>query len=342
MSDRVPIRPESVAPFLAGCAWPPAPGVPYPRHDPLDASRLPGDTWAAAQLPAGVRLELVGDAEAVDLDYRTATDQLGYRGEGAGRRFEVYVGDDRLDSQPAVLGAGRVRLRLGPVEVATTRRVVHLPEGMRPEVLGLAAVGGVVEPAPARPRWIAYGDSILEGWVASAPAQAWGAIVARRRGLDLVNLGYAGSARGELVSAEAIAGLPGPAVISVSHGTNCWSMVPHRPDLLAAATDTFLEVLRQGHPTVPMVAVSPIVRPDAEHTPNRRGATLADLRQAMEGVYAEWAGRDPAFRWCPGMELVDPELLPDGIHPGDEGHRVLAERLGPLVADAARSGGADF
>lgn len=329
------------APFLAGCAWPPAPGVPYPRHDPLDASRLPCDTWAAAQLPAGVRLELVGDAEVLELEYRTATDELGYRGEGAGRRFEVYAGDRRLDSQRALLGSGRVRLRLGPVDEPSDRRVVYLPEGMRPEVLRLSPGGGEVQPAPPQPRWIAYGDSILEGWVASAPASAWGAVAARRVGLDLVNLGYAGSARGELVSAEAIAALPGPAVISLSHGTNCWSMVPHRPDLLAVATDTFLEVLRQGHPSVPLVALSPIVRPDAEHSSNRRGATLADLRRAMEDVYADWATRDPVFSWCSGAELLTADLLADGIHPGDQGHAALAARLGPLLAAAAgvRPGG---
>lgn len=330
--------PDAVAPYVAGCAWPPTPGVPYPRHDPADAARLPGDTWTAARLPVGVRLELVGDAEKLEVEYETATDDLGYRGDGAGRRFEVYAGDRRLDSQAAVLGRGRVRLSLGPVDDRSARRVVYLPEGMRPEVLGLEALGGSLAPAPAQPRWVAYGDSILEGWVASAPALAWGAVTARRAGLDLVNLGYAGSARGELVSAEAIAELPAPAVVSVSHGTNCWSMVAHRPDLLAVATDSFLEVLRQGHPAVPLVAVSPIVRPDAEHTTNRRGATLSDLRRAMEEVYDDWAARDPAFVWCPGRDLVAPELLPDGIHPGDDGHAVLAGHLGPLIAEAARAG----
>lgn len=325
-------RSEVVEPFLRGCPWGPAPGVPYPRHDPGDATRLPGDTWAAAQLPAGVRLELVGDAEAVELDYRTTTDDLGYRGEGAGRRFEVYAGDRLLDDQSAALGEGRVRLRLGPVEHPDDRRVIYLPEGMRPEVLALAPAGGSLEPAPAQPRWVAYGDSILEGWVASGPARAWGAVASRRLGLDLANLGYAGAARGELVSAQAIAALAAPAVISLSHGTNCWSMIPHSPALLAAGTDAFLRLLRLGHPSVPIVAVSPIVRPDAEDAPNLLGATLAQLRGALEEVYATWGASDPAFRWCSGRDLVAVSQLPDGIHPGDEGHRALADRLGPELA----------
>jgi len=39
---------------------------------------------------------------------------------------------------------------------------------MRPTVLSIEPVGGRIEPAPPQPRWIAYGDSIAEGWIASA------------------------------------------------------------------------------------------------------------------------------------------------------------------------------
>ncbi len=78
-------RSGEVEPFLRGCAWRAAPGVPYPRFDPRDATRIPADTWQCAHIPAGVRLELVGDATAVTLDYATATDDLGYRGAGRGR-----------------------------------------------------------------------------------------------------------------------------------------------------------------------------------------------------------------------------------------------------------------
>ena len=59
---------------------------PYPRADPADLDRLPGDTVGTARLPVGVRLEFVGDAEALELDYQTHTDDLGYRGAGRGHR----------------------------------------------------------------------------------------------------------------------------------------------------------------------------------------------------------------------------------------------------------------
>jgi hypothetical protein len=62
------------------------------------------------------------------------------------------------------------------------RALTHSPEGMRPTVLGLRALGGGIAPAPEQPRWIRYGDSIAEGWRASEPAGAWPHVaVARRR-----------------------------------------------------------------------------------------------------------------------------------------------------------------
>lgn len=193
--------------------------------------------------------------------------------------------------------------------------------GYLPLVAGtrVVSVEGDVEPAPLQPRWLAYGDSITEGWVTTTPAAAWPAVAGRSLGLDAINMGYAGAARGEIVSAEHLAELSAD-VITVAHGTNCWSRTPHTAAQVAEGTRAFLDVVRQGHPEVPIVVVSPIVRPDAEATPNRLGATLVDLRAAIEDVAAE---RDDVSL-VPGLPLVTPEQLPDGIHPADEGHAAIA------------------
>jgi lysophospholipase L1-like esterase len=333
-------RPPEVEPFLRGCAWRGIPGVPYPRFDPRDVARLPADTWQCAQIPAGVRLEVVGDASALELDYTTATEDLGYRGGGAGTTFALWRGGRQVDEQPAVLGAGTVTLSLGDSagDRADDPGVVYLPEGMRPEVLALRAVGGTLDPAPPGPRWVAYGDSLLEGWVASAPALAWGAVAARRHGLDLVNLGYAGSARGEIPCAEAVAALAAD-VISISHGTNCWTRTPHSAAMMLETTRAFLDIVRQGHPDTPMVVASPVLRPDAEATPNRLGATLADLRAAMEEAVAlRLEAGDANLVLVPGADVVTADLLADGIHPGDAGQARLAEVFGAAVAAALRAG----
>jgi len=318
------------APFIRGCAFEATSSVPYPRADPVD-TRIPRDTWQTAQLPVGVRLEIIGEAEAVDIAYVTATEDLGYRGDGAGRTFSLWRGGKLVDEEKAERGDGRVRLALGGWP-GDERAIVYMPEGMKPTIKSLSGVGGRIEPAPAdQPRWIAYGDSVAEGWAASGPAYAWPAVAGREHGLDVVNMGYAGAARGEVASAEQIANLEAD-VISITHGTNCWTRTPHSVDMMLAAIAAFIDTVRQGHPDTPIIVVSPVIRPDAETTPNRFGATLGELRHAME---EEAAHRDVVV--IPGDNLIGADNLADGIHPDDEGHRILAEVIGAEVAKAVEA-----
>ncbi len=327
-------RPDALEPYLRGCAFRSGGGVAYPRANPRDRDRLPCDTWGAASIPVGVRLEFIGTATKVEVSYRTSTDELGYRGKGAGTAFCLYASGALVDEQAAVLGEGSVALSCVP----GVRNIVYLPEGMRPMVLGLRAVAGTLDPAPPQPRWVCYGDSIAEGWTASSPALAWPARLGREVGLDVINMGYAGAARGEIASAEQIAALEDVAVVTVSHGTNCWTRTPHSAAQVYENTLAFLEIVRQGHPEVPLVVVSPVVRPDAEAKPNRLGATLADIRRAIEEAAARRASAgDLNLTVIGGADLIGLEHLADGIHPNDDGHRRLADALGPILGSLAAS-----
>ena len=91
--------------------------------------------------------------------------------------------------------------------------------------------------------------------------------------------------RGELASAEQLASVPAD-VISISYGTNCWTRVQFSADLMRANTAAFLDLVRVGHPDTPIVVTSPVVR-DGEEKPNALGATLDDLRVAMEELVRE-------------------------------------------------------
>ena len=126
----------------------------------------------------GVRLEFTGDAEAVEIDYRTATAELGLRGAGAGTEFALYRGA-QLRERGARACSARARVRLA-AGAGPARGIVYLPEGMRPVVTAIRAIGGAIAPAPPQRRWLCYGDSIAEGWLAAGPAGAWPARVGAR------------------------------------------------------------------------------------------------------------------------------------------------------------------
>jgi lysophospholipase L1-like esterase len=313
-------------PFLRGRAWPGTPKAPYPRAKPSDALRLPVDTWMQAQIPAGVRLELTGDAAEVEIAYETKTDDPGIRGPGGGVTFQLWRDGLLVDEAKAAHPKGAARLQMGTSDAPA---IVYLPEIMRPTLHDVRGIGGDIEPAPLQPRWICYGDSVAEGWLTSAPALTWPAIAGREHSLDVVNMGYAGAGRGEIVSAENIAELAA-AVISITHGTNCWNRIPFSTDLFRAQLGAFLDIVRQGHRETPVLVVSPILRLGAEETANRLGATLADLRAVMEDVVRERiAAGDERLMLVEGRHLITEAQLADDVHPNDDGHRALAAAIGP-------------
>ncbi|MCF3122801.1 GDSL family lipase [Streptomyces arenae] len=308
--------------FVRGAAWWSRDGWPL-RADPADHDRLPGDTWARAQVPAGVRLEFVArGVSAVEIAYAASPPSTADAYRTTAPVFTLVTDEGTAHDTPAAPGEHTARVELPSPDGEFT---VHLPETLRPSPRALRPVGGgTLRPAPPKPRWLAYGDSITEGWTASRPHLAWPAQAGRALGLDTVNLGYAGAARGELASAQHLASLEA-SFITLAFGTNCWSRTPSSASHLYETTRAFLALVRTGHPRTPLLVVSPVLRPDAESTPNALGATLAGLRTAQEEAVRDTiTSGDAHLSLLPGASLLKPHHLADTVHPDDEGHALLA------------------
>ncbi|MBT2443041.1 GDSL family lipase [Streptomyces sp. ISL-36] len=311
-------------PFLRGTAW--LDRGRAVRADPADLARLPWDAVQRAALPIGVRVEFTASpgTRAVELRYRTAS-------PGAlphcfalwrGTRCVGEVVKDPAEQATVVL----------PLPAEGGSFSVHLPEDRAPAILGLRAAGGTLSPAPGRPRWLVHGDSITEGWWSTRPAHSWPATAGRLLGVDTVNLGFAGGARGELPLAEQLARLQGK-LVTLAFGTNCWSEAPCSAPWLYETVRAYVGIVRRGHPAAPLLILSPVLRPEAETTPNALGATLDDLRTAMEHAGRDLAAEgDERLLVLSGRDLLGPEDLVDGLHPDDRGHA----RMAAAVARALR------
>ncbi|MFF5789581.1 GDSL-type esterase/lipase family protein [Streptomyces sp. NPDC012693] len=316
-------------PFLRGTAW--LDGGRPVRADPADLDRLPWDIAARAALPIGVRLEFTAapGTRAVRLRYRATVPEAGDPLAGLRHCFALWSGT-RLVGETCADPATEATVTV-PLPPGGGVFTLHLPEGQAPVPLALWAVGGAISPAPARPRWLVHGDSITEGWWSTRPAHSWPATAGRLLDVDAVNLGFAGGARGELVLAEHLARLPGD-VITLAFGTNCWSRVPATADWMYATVQAFVGLVRQGHPDTPLLIVSPVLRPDAEHTRNALGATLTELRRAMERAGRDLAAEgDERLLVLPGRPLLGPEHLADGLHPNDRGHARIAAAVAEVL-----------
>lgn len=302
-------------------------------------AKLTSDTVRAARVPAGVHLAFTGDASAVDVDVEIGepttvpapTVPLAFvaavRGGGEAIVVDLPTGD-------AVPAAATLRIPLpSRADDATVR--IYLPEAREVAVRAVRAVDGTISPVPRRPLLVVYGDSISQGWSVSLPGSAWPSLAAEALEVDVVNLGFAGSARGELLAADVV-GASGADVVALAWGTNAWSSLPTDAREIAQRMRLFLTTVRQGLPEAPLVVVSPILRPDAEHARNRYGTTHIELRDALESAVREFAEQtgDTRITLVPGRELITADLLADGLHPDDAGHARLAERVRPHLEAA--------
>ena len=325
---------DKIAAYLFGCVYPPNPIAAYPRTQwerPLP--RLPLDTLMAAAIPAGVRLEFRSNASAIKIRFRQIeANPLLADFIALNKQLRMdFIQNFELWTTLAAIDVKAVNENCTSVEFTLPawggNFIVYLPELIPLELLSIEAVGGELGKASNNPRWLAYGDSITEGWSASCSAHTWPNRLSRSVGLDLINFGYGGSARGEIAVAESIAELDAD-IISISYGTNCWSRVPHSISQFREGLEAFLDIVRQGHRTTPLLAISPILRPDAEVQANKLGACLGDLRAVFEQVVQgrRDAGDQNLYR-IDGLHLISESELCDGIHPGDQGHALLADKL---------------
>ncbi|WP_030062128.1 SGNH/GDSL hydrolase family protein [Streptomyces novaecaesareae] len=228
------------------------------------------------------------------------------------------------------------------------------PHALPPHVAPPHAV-----PAGPRKRWVHHGSSISHGSNADHPTGTWPALVAIGAGLDLVNLGFGGSALLDPFTARTIRDTPAD-LISLKLGINLVNTDAMRLRAFTPAVHGFLDTIRDGHPATPLLVVSPLLCPMQEDTPGplapdfsngtlrfratgdpaERAAgrlTLTLIREELARIVAERrADGDQALHHLDGLALYgEPEHgthpLPDGLHPSPEAHRLIAERFTRLA-----------
>lgn len=351
-----------------------------PHRLPAGARRqIPDEQLAMAEAqPSGVRLALRTRATAIELV--TLPTKRAYRGlpAPADGVYDLLV-DGRLAGQDTVTG-GNVRtidmatqsteLLEGPPGTARFTDLpardkdveIWLPHAEITELIALRT-DAPVEPAPDSGRrvWLHHGSSISHGSNAAHPTAIWPALAAARSGVELINLGFGGSALLDPFTARAMRDTPAD-LISVKIGINVVNTDAMRLRAFVPAVHGFLDTIREGHPTTPLLVVSSILCPVQEDTPGplapdfqggtlrfratgepaERAAgrlTLNVIRHELARIVGQRAADDPNLHHLDGRELYGKtdyaELpLPDEVHPDPAGHRRIAENFARLAFGA--------
>ncbi|MEW1723612.1 SGNH/GDSL hydrolase family protein [Streptomyces sp. NPDC093109] len=337
-----------------------------------------GQLAMAESQPSGVRLAFRTRATAVELD--TLPTKRVYVGapprpDGV---YELLV-DGRPAGRATATGGNTLTIDMttGSTEHRSgtpgTLRFTGLPDGVKDieiwlphnETTELVALrtDAPVEPVPDRGRkvWLHHGSSISHGSDAASPTTTWPALAARLGRVELINLGLGGSALLDPFTARTMRDTPAD-LISVKIGINLVNTDLMRLRAFGPAVHGFLDTIREGHPTTPILVVSPILCPIHEDTPGPSAPDFSDLsagrlrfraagdpaeratgkltlniiRDELARLVKQRGTDDPNLRYLDGRELYGEadaaELpLPDRLHPDAATHLRIGERFAALA-----------
>lgn len=279
-----------------------------------------------AYAQAGTRLRLATDADTIGLDVQQHDEQ---------RVFDVTVDGELVGSvrQPA----GETRVVFDDLPAGQKVVELWLPQRRPCRVDGVlvplgAAAGAVDDP---RPRWVTYGSSITHCGEAHSPARTWPAIVARRHGLNLTCLGFGGECQIEPLLATTIRDLPAD-IISLKLGINVYGGPNLGGRTFGPAAIGMVRILREKHPQIPILVISPIISPPRENEPGGGGLSIRDMRRELEKAVSllRDAG-DANVHYFDGRTLFGDDLageyMPDDLHPNGDGYEIMGEQFSRAV-----------
>ncbi len=169
-----------------------------------------------------------------------------------------------------------------------------------------------------------YGSSITQGGCASRPGNSYESIVSRCLNLDYINLGFSGSAKGEIEMATYIADIPMSLFV--------YDYDHNAPDTkyLKNTYEAFFNEIRYKNPLLPVVCIS---KPFGKYDEDM------ERREIIKEYVEKWRSNgDKNVYFVDGYSFRElfnagDSIVVDGCHPNDLGFWCMAKKIEIVIRE---------
>ncbi len=314
------------------------PGGRFRRLPELPAGAIPEAVDMLAWHTSGATLAFKTDSVRICLRARLAYSNLmDHMTAVASGGFDLYLGTPgaRRFCTVTRFPADRIEYSLvlleGLAPVGMREYLLNFPlySGVETVEIGLAPDAVVAPPTPwrSKKRIVFYGTSITQGGCASRPGMSLTGILSRRWNMEVVNLGFSGSGRGEPEVIELVAQVPDPALIVFDYAPNAGLAGLKRT--LPGAVD----IIRRHHPETPLALMTPL-HFCRELLSSERAGEFREAEALMRSEVGRRrsTGDDNIHFVCGTAEEAGwSEYTVDGIHYTDLGFSRQADLVAPQL-----------
>ncbi len=319
-------------------------GFPWHSHDRVyrrlpvaPPAKLPDAVDALANCTAGGQIAFQSDATKLaisvtltgpaNMNHMPATGQCGfdlYVGPPGTQRFHSTTKYNHTETSYEIVlfdDPGKV-LRNFTLNFPLYQGITNVEIGVPPDAQ-------VAPPAPwaSTGRIVIYGTSITQGGCASRPGMAYTNILSRALNMEIINLGFSGSGRGEPEVIELVADIPDTRLIVLDYEANSSGR-------LHETLPESIRLIRSRKRDIPILVVSRIAYAKDAVSQTARVSRERSAQMQRELVRKAHRNGDDQIHFVDGSGLLGAdfdECTVDGVHPTDLGFMRMAKGLEPGI-----------
>ncbi|MCQ2335194.1 MAG: SGNH/GDSL hydrolase family protein [Paludibacteraceae bacterium] len=313
--------------------------TPYTRIPSYLHDSITQELWDRSMNSAGLAIRFCTDSKRIGVRYNLHHNfHMAHMADTGIKGTDLYILSDDgrwqyVNTNRPVKDSIQQKIYVENMDGRMHECMIYLPlyDGINWLEIGVDSASTIDMPRVENPKVgkkiVGYGTSIMHGGCASRTGMAATNIMQRELGVEFVNLGVSGEGKLVYAMARAMAQIPEAVCYVIDPVPNCTQM---QCDTL---TYTFIKILRDARPEVPIIMVEGPMYPYAKWDSFFKNY-LPKKNEAYRRNYELLKKENPKnlyYVTCDGLTGPDEEGTVDGIHLTDLGFRAYADILEPVL-----------